>query len=360
VVDPATRGGEVGVFPTLIQALEDPRPGDIVIKHNGLMSIKPFTLEKGSVTIKAAPGYRPILTLETGQLTASLFLLHDGKIKFENLDFRLDPGQKGFEAQAVVTVLGDGGCSFDGCVITLAEPLGCQLAAVVLADPTSRRPAKPEQPTIAFERCLVRGNGELVWCRSSRPFRLEAGNTLAALGGSVLLVDSGKQEGALGDGKAVIDFRHVTAVVAGPLLKLRPSNKDLKGIVPLGWKPTDCLFASLGSKALVEVAGVEAGETALQDKLTWKGSNNAYNFLELVDQQPMGGMMRPQPFNREKWKSFTGETDGKFVEMVKFADTPDADNLALVRPEQFAVVSPEGFGASVDKLPTPARPATPK
>ena len=360
VVNPATRGGDSGVFRTLSQALEDVQPGDVIlIQHNGLLPVKPVTLEKGGVTIKAARGFRPVLTLDTTiEREAALFRIHDGKVKFQNLDFRLDPGQKGFDSRAVATVLGDGSCTFEGCVITLAEPLGCQLAAVILADPTALRPARSERmPILAFERCLVRGNGDLVWCRSSRPFRLEASNSLAVLGGSILSVEPGKQEG--GDAKAVVDFRQVTAVVAGPLLQLRPSNKDLKGIVALSWKPTGCLFASIGSKSLVYVAGVEAGETALQEKLTWKGSNNAYNFLELIDQQPSGGMMRPQPYNREKWKAFTGETDGKFVEMVKFADSPDPDNLALARAEQFAVASPEGYGASVDKLPVPAPPGKP-
>ena len=39
--------------------------------------------------------------------------------------------QKGFKTQSVVTILGDGGCAFEDCVLTLAEPLGCALTVAV-------------------------------------------------------------------------------------------------------------------------------------------------------------------------------------------------------------------------------------
>src|SRR5262249_15942179 len=92
-----------------------------------------------------------------------------------------------------------------------------------------------------------------------------------------------------------------------------------------------------------------------QEKLTWKGSNNAYSFPELLDQQPTEvGMMRMRPYDREKWKTFTGETDGKFVEAVKFAEAPDSDDLPSGRAEQFAAAELKGYGAAVDQLPAPA------
>ena len=321
------RGFEDGTFRTLSQALEEVQPGDeVLIRHTGLLRVKPITDFKGSVTIKPASGCRPVLTLDTEESEAALIRVLGGTITFERLEFRLDPGSKGFTVQAVATLLGEGSCTFKGCVITLAEPWGCQLAAVLVEPGIRRRTEKKGAvPSIRFERCLVRGNGDLVWCRSSRPFRLEAVNTLVALSGSALAVDAARGDEPEG-AKAVLDFRRVTVVVGGHLLRLRPANKDLKGIVPLTCSPADCLFASLGSKALVHVDGGDADETALQDKLAWKGSKNAYNVPFLVDQLPTGvGMMR-KTFDREKWKTFTGETDGKFLESIKFAEAPSPTN----------------------------------
>jgi len=208
-------------------------------------------------------------------------------------------------------------------------------------------------PAVDFERCLVRGNGDLVWCRASQPFQLKAVNTLAALSGSALTIDAAR-EGPEGV-KATLDFRRVTVVVGGNLLQLRPANKDLKGIVPLACEPVGCLFVSLDNKALVHVAGGEADETALQDKLAWKGTRNAYNVPWLVDQLPTGvGMMR-KTFDREKWKAFTDEKDGKFLESIKFAELPESDALADVKPEQFAIADADlkGFGADLSQLPIP-------
>src|SRR5207237_766554 len=100
--------------------------------------VKPITLDKG-VTLKPAPGYRPVLTLETAEREAALFRILGGKITFQQLEFRLDPG-KGGGVQAIASLLGDGSCTFDRCVITLAEPGpgGCQLAAVLVDSGTRR------------------------------------------------------------------------------------------------------------------------------------------------------------------------------------------------------------------------------
>jgi serine/threonine protein kinase len=358
VVDPKVRGlltPESGVYRTLAQALGEAQDGDVVlIRHNGLMPIPPVsleTLEKSKVTIKPAPGYRPVLTLATAKREAALFDLLEGKIIFQQLEFLLDPG-KGGGVQGVVSLLGGGSCIFEQCTITLAEPGGCRLAAI-LVDAGTRRGPESALPSIRLEGCLVRGNGDLVWCRSGRPFTLEAENTLAVVTGSVLSVD-----GLRGDepekAKTTLDFRRVTAVVGGEVLRLRPANKDLKGIVPLTCKPTDCIFTSLLSKSLVAVAGSDADETALKDKLAWSGSKNAYNVSWLVEQIPGGGMMR-KTYDREKWKTFSGETDGKFLESIKFATPPDIDHLADARPAQFGVSDTDlkGFGCDVGSLRVP-------
>ena len=360
IVDPKLRGAESGTFRTLGQALEEVADGDtVLIRHKGVLAITPVTLEKlgkGSVTIKPAPGYRPVLKLETAERETALFRIHDSRITFQDLEFRLDPGQTEFDVQAVAALLGDGSCAFERCVVTLAEPSGGKLAAVLVESGT-RRPKEAKvtrTPAIRFENCLVRGNGDLVWCRAGRPFRLTADNTLAVLNGSVLSVEAIRGEEPEG-AKTVLEFRHVTARVGGHLLRLRPANKDLKGIVPLSCEPADCLFATLGGKALVYVAGGDADETALRDKLTWKGSKNAYNAPWLVDQQPLLGMMR-KPFDREKWKMFTGEMDGKFLESIKFAGGSDMDRPTDARPDQFAVSDTDlkPFGCLVDRLPAPS------
>jgi hypothetical protein len=211
---------------------------------------------------------------------------------------------------------------------------------------------------VSFERCFVRGSGDLVWCRASRPFRLEASQTLAALAGSLLTVDAGKPEEGEGDTKAAVELNRVTAVVGGHLLHLRRGGNGLKGIVPLRFGTADCLFASTGGKAMVHVAGGEiTGEAVLLDRFGWRGSGNAYHFPGMmVEHQPGGvGMStaRLQPYDREKWKTLTGEMDATFVETIKFGEVPS--NLARARPETFAAVELRNFGAPPEQVPAPSK-----
>jgi hypothetical protein len=275
---------------------------------------------------------------------------------FKNLHFRLDPGQKGFKAQAVAAIAGDGSCTFENCLITLGEPRDCELAAVLLPRPNLVRTRMGSRgPTVRFQGCFVRGNGDLIRCRFSRPFKLEGENTLVALTGSLLSIDGGTLEEDGVEGKTDIDLRKVTAVVGGHILLLRSSSKDLKGILPLNCKPQQCLFVSRGrERALVHVVGGEAdNKTALQTKVGWSAPmGNAYSFPLMLDQQLVGpGMMRPTPWKLEEWKNLTGETDGKFVDMIRFAGSPDS--LDRAQPEQFVPVEPKelkDYGASVTDL----------
>src|SRR5205823_14579284 len=130
-----------GIYPSLGLALADARPGDVIlIKHTGILPIEPIRLEKNGidVTIKPQAGSHPILTLgRTGEIDASLFRVHDGQLRLEQLEFLLKPTQAGFKSQTVATVVGAGQCSFKDCVATLDGTEGVHLALVTLADPNS-------------------------------------------------------------------------------------------------------------------------------------------------------------------------------------------------------------------------------
>ena len=86
----------------------------------------------------------------------------------------------------------------------------------------------------------------------------------------------------------------MTVAVGRNLLLLRPAGKDLERILPLSCKTSDGLFASLGrGKAMVLVAGYEAGDDAPKEKLGWSAEKAAYGFTWLLDQQPADLKMMP-------------------------------------------------------------------
>src|SRR5439155_14921479 len=106
-------------------------------------------------------------------------------------------------AQVLVNMAQNGACTFKNCVITLnAAPTGT-VAVVALDDPghaikmeKGKPEARPESISglnarVTFDHCFVRGDGDLVWARVSRPFELDCSNSLVALNGSLLNVEAG-------------------------------------------------------------------------------------------------------------------------------------------------------------------------
>jgi len=136
------------------------------------------------------------------------------------------------------------------------------------------------------------------------------------------------------------------------------ASEDLKGIVPVNWTPDGCLFASLrraaSARALVSIEGGKASDATLLQKIQWKAGKNAYSFPEFIDQPPANLMsMRPTPYNRDAWKTFTSETDATFRDMVKLSEVPE--NLAGARPKHFVLSDLKDYGATTEELPTPGK-----
>ncbi len=370
VVDPSITQAGNGSYVTLRQALEEAQPGDVIlIKHNGVLASGPVRLEKSNLelTIRPAPGCRPVLALESQEREAALFQVQEGKLTFKQMTFLLQPTENGTGMRSLVAMVGDGTCRFEECVITLGEPRGNTLGVVTLADQAAvmmKKPAQSAGPRLSFENCLVRGKGDLLWCRSSRPFKLEASHLLVALTGSLIEVEGAREESQplaeASRAQATVELHHVTACHQDHLLQLRGS-KDLKNFVPFQWKPSNCLFVSLTGKSLVHLEGMDVSDEKLKEKLTWEGSRNAYgNFMDLLDQQPRGTDMRPPAYGEDRWKTFTGESDARF-ERVKFATPPEPNSLQRVRPMQFQTIDLQDFGANLEQVPTPPteeRPAT--
>src|SRR5262249_28843528 len=154
------------------------------------LPVETVRLEKPVVdlTIKAFPGCRPILTLgPTPEVDAALFRLHDGQLRLEGLEFTLQPRRTNFKGQCVVALVGDGQCTFKDCVASLEELREVPVSLVTLCDPSSvmrmEGAPPPRQPgaRIRIEECFIRGAGDLVAARPSRPFELRLEDSLVAL-----------------------------------------------------------------------------------------------------------------------------------------------------------------------------------
>src|SRR5205814_1576603 len=104
---------------------------------------------------------------------------------------------------------------------TIARSKRVPLSVVTLADPDEAM-AMPSRSgrtgaEIHLQNCLVRGEGEVLTVRASRPLQLELDNTLLALAGSLLGVQSRTKEAAP-ETWAQINLNHVSTFLMEPLL----------------------------------------------------------------------------------------------------------------------------------------------
>jgi serine/threonine protein kinase len=354
-------------YRTLRQALEDAKPGETIvsIKKDGLFRVDPIQLDKAgvNVTIKAHPGYHPILTIgETRDKNAALFHLHDGQLTLEQLEFRLLPGRSEFTAQAVVAVMGNGQCTLRDCVITL-ETKEIPLTLVTLPDASGVMQMGPslqqQSPKVSIENCFVRGAGDLLSLRTSRPFELKVEDSLVALDGSLVIVDGNSKEASTRMGHSEITLKQVTTYLTEHLIWLRASKEESrsgKGLVRTHVSSvTNSLFVSgTGGRALVHLDGVDTDDQ-MRRFLTWGDSqHNAYSgFERLLDQQPQQpDSMAPPAYGTTQWKDFTQEQGGRF-DRVRFSSPLAPETFAKATPADFkpkAEANWQGYGVDVERL----------
>jgi serine/threonine protein kinase len=381
VVDPNDGAGGAGIFATLNKAVADAKPQEIIqIKERDdhrPIEMDLVRLEKADVdvTLMAYPGHHPVLILkDTSEQDGVLFKVHDSKVTWEGLEFLVQPSGTNFKAKAVAALTGAGVCTFKNCVITLAprdgndEPAGADpppVAAVLLTDPKEARKmestAPPDGPKVRFVGCFVRGKGDLVLARASRPFVLDNDNTVVALAGSFLHVEGNAQEPA-DSAPMRIALKQVTAYLSENLILLH-TGKSAKDLVRTDVKQaTRCLFASAGGKSLVHFEGDINDDQQMRRLFSWEGQANCYvNYSQrMVDQKSAGPEMPLMPYGKDSWPIANSHDDARWLDKDKFYARADEQSLAQAQPDDFGLKSEQGiaspeFGADLSKVAKPVK-----
>jgi serine/threonine protein kinase len=365
IVDPNAET-RANTYKKLSQAVDEAQPGDVIlIRYTGLLREDPVRIKdaNANLTIRPHDGYHPILTIgQSPEPDAALVRVHDGKVAFENLEFRLAPDKAGYTAQTVAMIVGDGQCSFSNCLATLEPREGVNLSMVTLNDPSAvmkmmPQPTQQEDPRITITGCFVRGSGQMLSVRVSRPFEFKAEDSLLALNGSMLVMDANPKEPSASR-NASITLSHLTTYLTEHLILLRAVKENgAKGLVATQIKSvSDCLFASAGTKALIHLEGIDTPEGQMERYISWSDSQrNAYsNYTQYVEQQPASDAMPQPPLTANAWKDFTRDPDSRF-DRVRFSQSPAPDaSLSRVPASSFkptAVPPLQGCGANVERLP---------
>jgi hypothetical protein len=366
VVDPREKTDTArGVYGSLQAALADTRPGEtITLTIRGDLEVDQLQQIKANVTLRADGDSHPLIRVKSlGEPQAALFRVQGGQLTLENLEFRLRPSNDGrLEAQSVALLCGEGSVAFKRCLVTLdGRDSALPLAAVILPDfkEAMLQPgALGVPPKILFESCVIRGSGDLVSARASRPFELEVNDSLAAVTGSLLNVDAGPRvTDAPQKPEIPVRLNQVTAYLGGHLVRLRAAS--LGSLMPVHCLPSKSLIVCAGSRrALLHVEAGPKDIDGARKRLPMSGNGNTYaNFSCMLDQQPGDIESTTTAVTQEGWKDYESET--RFEE-VKFAGKlwTDAGDLSAadVAPKDFVVMTgpKDGKGAPLQRLPTPA------
>lgn len=322
----------------------------ITIRINGVLTEMPLEIGKKKVTIRAAEGFRPVLSLNLKKVPgadgeAALFLVHDGDLTLENLDFRLRPLELA-KLESLVAISGSGGCHLKHCLATLeGVPDGPRMALAAVADPTGTMmgsPTKPRNPgalpAVELVETFVRGQGDLLAVRVSRPYRLDIRDSLIALHGSLVSEDGNKQGMTMPSEGAVVALDRVTAYLTQHLLVTR-SNPSNPLHVPVKIESTACILASAEGRPLLSIQGPETPE-AFRSLFSWKGQRNIYSSPtnSMLIWQPLNPSLMPHRYDHERWLTLWGTDDdqARFTNLT-FTGPLSSDRLVQASPADFTL-----------------------
>jgi serine/threonine protein kinase len=363
VVDPDYKGNDPVYYDDLAEALAKVHAGDSVVvtlkpgAANKDFSLLPKDLEF-DLTLKGFPGTTPTLKLEkTVWNDAYLFRLLEGKLILENLHLVLDPTRDGYTTMALVNMIGTGTCTIKNCTITLkprdrGTPRGVPLSVVSVAPGEEVKAmmgdARPTLPasTIKFQDCFVRGEGDVVTLRGSRPVNIHANKSLFYTGGSLVRqLQTATKDITNPDAAISVKMRESAFFFVDPLLWVQAGKTMPRVQYPLRVEQADhCLFTTLADKPLVAFETPDVSEKSLPQFFDWKGQGNAYVHFDkayLLEQSAPEDGLRMFHLDDVSWKeSLERDGDSLFLPMG-FKALP-ARPLSLGVPED-AVIRAESL-----------------
>jgi serine/threonine-protein kinase len=287
-------GGEKG-FPTLEAACSAaPKVARIELRFDGpvLHPQGPVRIENKQIVVRAQDGKHPVLvfrpSLAPGQVSASkmVSVLDAGGLKLFDVDVvvRVEPGHYADGRWAVFSLSQAVDLSMQGVSITLDNPQRSPAAFVELMPPANLDPLKmmPEsmtrkRPTVDFEECLFRGNGDLLVDETLSGGELKLRNVATALRGALLRTMGAEMFDAKHDPplRFGVHVRHVTALVEQGLLRVDAQTD--REFLPLDIDCQDSVFIVRPDEPLVAMAGNQEPDV-LQERLAFRGEST---FFEL-------------------------------------------------------------------------------
>jgi len=298
-----SRSGEPNVYDSLAHAVEAAFDGDVIELYFDGPSpggpTPPLVVQGKDVTIRGGfdengDPYRPLIEfaadsdrnpfVSTRMVTVSG---EDGAVRLENVEVRLTvrgEARSGSGRWALFALSDAEQVRLTGTAVTLVNPEARPLSVFDLRPPENVPPQNLEIMgmmqrdgedgfSVELERCLVRGEADLVTIAHVLPGRITAADSAFALGAALLDVTGGVEVPLAGNAVRV-ELDHVTAVVGNGLLQL--DLADGREATPLRVTARDSLFSSTTPGPLVQMDG-DKSASEFEELLTWTGRDNVFD-----------------------------------------------------------------------------------
>jgi serine/threonine-protein kinase len=288
VVDPTNRTA----FRSLAAAAARAESGwTIEIRYSGVLREPPIELVERHVTVRSAPGFRPVIELEANRLEQQgreqrLFDVRRGSLTLRDLDIRMVTDAEFSEEQWTVVASRGADVQLEGCTVTVESTDGLTNSLVrflsyEMAEPMNApmNDANPVRPQVRLRNCLIVGAGNLLRVSSGVRVRGELSNCAVDVRDEIVVVSGGAERPAVA-ALNELDMRRST-------IKARRGLAVLSGSDARPWLPrlevyaADDVFVGGADAAWIQFRSPRPIDE-LRGLLRWKGANNSYAGLETV------------------------------------------------------------------------------
>jgi serine/threonine protein kinase len=294
IVTPSPQG--VQQYANLRAACSEAKNGDVIeLRYNGRREEKPFVLNNLKITLRAAEGFRPVISFLPAEIdpvkySRSMITVAGGQLNLVNVALELDvpnlyevPADYWSLIETQRTEL----LSLEKCSMTIRNSTDARNASHTNVAFLSVRAApgrdammimnedapQQEPVTIRLQHCVARGEANFLRSDELQPLSLEWDNGLLTTTERVF-TSQGVQAAPRHPGKVQISLRHVTAAVRGGMARLA-CGMDAPYLLDTTFHCTDSIFLGSSQSAWIEQQGGDAASD-VQNKLDWNGDRNFY------------------------------------------------------------------------------------
>jgi serine/threonine-protein kinase len=306
-------------FKTLEAACSSVRENGAVIelRFNGRRRESAVRVNR-KITIRAARGFHPTIEFRPSATSSDTYQaravwMPSGSLDLVGVDVVLSVDETISADQWVLfSIERADSLRLQSVALTLVNP-GQRAVAAIELRPGAMMPDMPvalAQPKPPFEAeisdSLIRGEADLFVVRHAEPARLAVKQSVVALQGS-LLSSRGHSEAPHENAQLELRLEHVTAVLAGGLVRLDSGNMPRR-LLPVQVSASNSIFSNAGGVPLIGMMGNSPPQD-FHALLFWAGQNNFYDrYQTMWSIASTEGAGRSEAWDTAAWRRNMGES----------------------------------------------------